>query len=100
MNRDLEPSVLVYFDPLAGVVISIGGLVGAGCVAELCEAIERSVTLAHRRALVDLTSALVADDALAQLQQLCSEFAEFTCQPDPHSDRAGDVPAAAGRAGW
>ncbi|HEY8720447.1 hypothetical protein [Pengzhenrongella sp.] len=88
MSRDLELTVLVYFDPLAGVVISIGGNVGAGCVAELCEAIERSVTLAHRRARVDLTSALVADDALEQLRQLCGQFAEFTPptsrEPEPN----------------
>lgn len=89
MIRNTGVTVLVYFDPLAGVVISIGGQVGPGCVAELCEAIERSVALAHRRALVDLTSALVADDALAQLKQLCGEFAEFvppsglTPEPQP-----------------
>lgn len=66
---------LVLFDPLDGVVISLGGYLGADDVDELCELVERSRAITGRRTRVDLAGARVADDAAALLTRRCAGIA-------------------------
>jgi hypothetical protein len=76
-------NALVRFDILArDVEVSVGGRVEVEALDELCEVIERSVSITGKHANVDLTDAEVAPRALELMCLRCGEIADFaTDQP-------------------
>ncbi len=72
-------SALVRFDILArDIGVSVGGRVDVEALEELCEVIERSVSLTGKHASVDLTDADVAPQALEAISRRCGDIAEFS----------------------
>jgi len=72
-------NALVRFDIQArDVEVSVGGRVDTEAVDELCEVIERSVSISGRHACVDLTGADICDGALLLISARCGGLADLT----------------------
>jgi hypothetical protein len=69
---------LVRFDVGGGRIhVSVGGCVEPDAVDELCELIERSVSIAGRSARVDLSGAAISAQTLDDVVGRCGDVAQI-----------------------
>lgn len=72
-------NALVRFDILArDVEVSVGGRVDVEALDELCQVIERSVSITGKHASVNLKDAQVAPRTLELISERCGDIAEFS----------------------
>ena len=75
--------VLVRFDVRAREVgLTVEGAVEPEAVDEVCEVIERSVSISGSHASVDLSGSEVEADTVDQIRDRCGDIADIT-GPDP-----------------
>jgi hypothetical protein len=72
-------NALVRFDIQAReVAVTIGGSIGSEAVEEVCQVIERSVSISGRPAEVDLSDTDVTTETLDRIQARCGGIADIT----------------------
>jgi hypothetical protein len=72
-------NALVRFDLQArDVGVLVGGSVEAEAVDEICQVIERSVSIAGKPARVDLTSTQVMPETVDRIRARCAHIADIT----------------------
>ena len=86
-------NALVRFDVQArGVAVTVGGTVDAEAVEEICEVIERSVSISGKPASVDLSSTRVMPETLDRIRDRCAEFADIAGPRAEGSESGPHVP--------
>jgi hypothetical protein len=91
LPRTVEATVstfnaLVRFDVQArDVAVTVGGTVDAAAVDEVCQVIERSVSISGTPAHVDLTGSRVMPQTVERIRERCADIADVTGPGAPAS---------------
>ncbi len=71
-------NALVRFDVLGREVgVTVGGSVPADALDEICQVIERSVSIAGKPASVDLSDTEVTEGTLGRIRERCRDIADI-----------------------